>query len=195
MDLSKVPEFADFMIGHQVYLNPTMLARYGFLSERAGAFYEEDKELLATDLFRNIPAGFQSEILNGDLKGEKMSASERQRLERGLKNVNYFVREFSARGGLLLAATDTGDSRVPGISMHRELQLLVDAGVTPYRALLGATRFPAELMKKADSIGTVQEGRQADVLLISSNPLENIAATRDIRYVIRKGIIQRKPSQ
>jgi imidazolonepropionase-like amidohydrolase len=48
-------------------------------------------------------------------------------------------------------------------------------------------------MKKADLIGTLAEGRQADILVLGSSPVENIAATKDILYVIRKGRIARAP--
>ncbi len=86
-----------------------------------------------------------------------------------------------------------GNSRMPGISIHREMQLFADAGVAPYKALLGATRYPAEMMRKADLIGTLEEGKQADILVLGSNPAGDIAATKDLRYVIRKGKIVRAP--
>ena len=73
------------------------------------------------------------------------------------------------------------------------MQLLVEAGVTPYAALLGATRYPAELLRKEELIGTVQEGKQADLLIVLANPLQDIAATEDIEYVIKKGVIERRP--
>ena len=71
--------------------------------------------------------------------------------------------------------------------MHREMQLLVDAGVSPGRVLLGATRFPAEMLRKNDLIGTIETAKQADMLLLGSNPVVDIANSKDIQYVIRKG--------
>jgi imidazolonepropionase-like amidohydrolase len=87
-----------------------------------------------------------------------------------------------------------GNSRIPGISLHREMQLFVDAGVPPYKALLGSTRYAAEMMRMADTIGTLEEGKQADIVVLGANPVQDIAATQDLRYVIRKGRIVRSAS-
>ncbi len=122
-----------------------------------------------------------------------MPAEERRMHEKAYENVKVLLKEFSSQGGLLLAASDATQRSMPGLATHREVQLLVEAGVTPYAALLGATRYPAELLRKEELIGTVQEGRQADLLIVSANPLQDIAATEDIEYVIKKGVIERRP--
>jgi imidazolonepropionase-like amidohydrolase len=193
MDFNKVPEFIKLMVENGVYLNPTMVGRYGAVSARAQEFYEEDKQLLETEVFAKVPQAHRERYLNGSLSARNLPPAEKARRQKGYENVQRFVREFSEAGGLLLAATDMGNSRMPGIALYREMQMLVDAGVSPYKALLGATRYAAGFMKKADLIGTLAEGRQADILVLGSSPVENIAATKDILYVIRKGRIARAP--
>ena len=191
MDFDKVQELIQLMVRNDVYLNPTLLGRYGAMSPRVEEFYDEDQRLLETELFSKVPKEIVARYLNNGRPRNDMPPEERARREKGYANVQRFVREFSEQRGLLLAGTDMGNSRIPGISIHREMQLFVDAGVPPYKALLGATRYAAEMMRKADMIGTLEEGKQADILVLGSNPVEDIAATQDLRYVIRKGQIVR----
>ena len=93
-----------------------------------------------------------------------------------------------ARGVKLLAGSDAGiDVTQPGASLHDELELLVRSGLTPFDALLGATRTAAEYLGQASEIGTIGVGREADLILIRANPLQNIKTTRDIDAVIVNG--------
>lgn len=72
--------------------------------------------------------------------------------------------------------------------------MLADAGITPYRVLLGATRWPAEMTYKDDSIGTIEEGKQADIAILDSDPVADINNSRDILYVIKSGTVLRSPT-
>ncbi len=63
---------------------------------------------------------------------------------------------------------------IPGVSAHEELRELVDAGLTPYQAILAGTRNAAESMNAANEFGTVTVGKHADLILVEGNPLENI---------------------
>jgi len=193
VDFAKASELIQLMVKEGVYLNPTLVGRYGAVSPRAQEFYEEDKKLLETELFAKVPESHRERYLNGSLSARNLSPEEKARRLKGYENVQRFIREFSEQGGLLLAATDMGNSRMPGIALYREMQLLVDAGVPPYKALLGATRYAAAMMRKSDLIGTLAAGQQADILVLGSNPAEEIAAVKEIRYVIRKGKIVRAP--
>ena len=88
----------------------------------------------------------------------------------------------------ILAGTDSGDVYcVPGFSLHEELALLVDAGLTPRDALRAATTGPAEYLGLTDSLGSIVEGKIADFVLLEANPLEDIRSTRRIRAVVRNG--------
>jgi imidazolonepropionase-like amidohydrolase len=93
------------------------------------------------------------------------------------------------RGGAkLLVGTDSGIDRTqPGSSIHDELDQLVKAGLTPFEALLGATRTAAEYLGQTDAIGTIAVGREADLLLLNANPLDEIGSTRKIAAVIQRG--------
>ena len=75
----------------------------------------------------------------------------------------------------------------PGYSLHEELSLLVEAGLTPLEAINAATVRPAEYFNFDDHLGRIEEGYEADLLILDANPLENIRWTVDISSVIKSG--------
>ena len=103
------------------------------------------------------------------------------------------VRLANEVGVTLLAATDVGvPLQVPGISLHVELESLVEAGLTPLEALRTATINPARVLGLADSLGTVEPGKLADLVLLDANPLESISNVRRIRAVVADGRLYRR---
>jgi imidazolonepropionase-like amidohydrolase len=95
---------------------------------------------------------------------------------------------FSA-GVPFMAGTDTaaGVHIFPGFSLHDELALFVRAGLTPMQALQTATLNPAKFMDRLADLGTVEQGKLADLVLLDASPLEDIANTRKIRAVVLAG--------
>jgi imidazolonepropionase-like amidohydrolase len=92
-------------------------------------------------------------------------------------------------GVALLAGSDSLDRYVfPGFALHRELELLNEAGLTPLEALQTATRNPARFLEREKDTGTIREGAQADLVLLEGNPLEKISNTTRIAAVIRDGV-------
>jgi len=79
------------------------------------------------------------------------------------------------------------DQAVPGHSLHRELELYVQAGFTPLEALQAATIVPARAMKLDKELGTIEVGKRADFLLVDGDPLADIHALRRIRVVVAAG--------
>ncbi len=89
------------------------------------------------------------------------------------------------RAGIpIVAGTDKG---VPGHSLHRELELYVQAGLTPLEAIQTATINPARAMKLEHEVGTVEAGKRADMILIDGNPLDDIRNIRNVSHVIING--------
>ncbi len=75
----------------------------------------------------------------------------------------------------------------PGFSLHDELRLFVQAGFTPLEALQTATRNPAQYLGVIDSLGTIEKGKIANLVLLTANPLEDIGNTRKIEAVVLEG--------
>ena len=93
-----------------------------------------------------------------------------------------------------LAGTDTPNPYCfPGFSLHDELGLLVEAGLTPMQALQAATRNAARFMGREQELGTVETGKLADLVLLNANPLKNIANTRRIDAVVFGGRLLARP--
>jgi imidazolonepropionase-like amidohydrolase len=88
----------------------------------------------------------------------------------------------------ILAGTDTGTTYIfPGFSLHDELALLVRAGIGPLHALQAATREPARYLGLEDSLGTVQRGKIADLVVLDADPLADIRNTQKIHAVLTRG--------
>ena len=98
------------------------------------------------------------------------------------------TRDLRNAGVKLLAGTDMPQAFVyPGFSLHRELELLVRSGLTPLEALRAATYNPAEFLGALDSLGTIAQGKLADLILLDADPLTDIRNTRRISVVIANG--------
>jgi imidazolonepropionase-like amidohydrolase len=108
------------------------------------------------------------------------AATARSRLERGLR----IVKALHDAGVPIVAGTDEG---VPGHSVHREIELYVEAGLTPLEALQAATIVPARAMKLDAELGTVEKGKRADLAILDASPLESIRNIRTVRWTITDG--------
>jgi len=96
--------------------------------------------------------------------------------------------EMRKAGVRFMAGTDTAAPNVlPGFSLHEDLAFLVQAGLTPMEALQAATRNPAEFLGHLDSQGTIAAGKNADLVLLDANPLDDIHNTQKIRAVVVRG--------
>ena len=95
------------------------------------------------------------------------------------------IRELHRSGIQLLIGTD--DST--GVSVHRELELYVDAGITPSETLALATMGAARYLQQSERVGRIQAGMYADFLLVPGDPTTDISAIRQIRLVSSRGVI------
>jgi imidazolonepropionase-like amidohydrolase len=94
------------------------------------------------------------------------------------------------QGGLLLAGLDpTGiGGVVAGFGDQREVELLVEAGFTPIEAIHIATYNGAQYLGDLDKIGTIQPGKQADLVVIKGDPSRNIGDIENVEMVFKDGI-------
>jgi len=98
------------------------------------------------------------------------------------------AKDLHDAGARMLAGSDALAVGVfPGFGLHDELESMVDAGLTPAEALVSATLEPARYLQATDSLGTIEPGKVADLVLLGGNPLEDIRNTRRIQAVIVRG--------
>jgi len=96
------------------------------------------------------------------------------------------LRELHKQGLTIVAGTDQD---VPGYSLHRELEIYVQAGFTPMEALQAATIVPARVLNMDKELGTLEIGKRADMVLLDADPLADIRNTRHIAKTISGGTV------
>lgn len=187
MDTSKFPALIHKMVANKMYLNPTLGADQGKLSKHREEFDRANAAFWKTSVTNNIPEASRGSYLPTykPFKGED-AAHEIE----GYKKELRFVKEFVDAGGKVMAGSDSGALPNPyGLALHFEMQMLVEAGLTPMQAIQAATSWGMEAWRKNQEAGTVSAGKRADLVILNRNPLEDIAATRDIDQVIKSGVV------
>jgi len=102
------------------------------------------------------------------------------------RKIAYFMRAVGA-GVKFATGTDTGAPRVFHHELALELELMVQVGLSPEQALRAATVSCAELMGWSDALGTLTPGKEADIVLVEGNPLDDVSAARRVRSVFKGG--------
>jgi imidazolonepropionase-like amidohydrolase len=174
-------------------LDPTLVlfaARPAAIGDDAGDTTMDDPE--RTPLLPLLPAPVAEELQSrwAERRQAAASASEnaKARSRRCWENILQLVGGFHAAGGRVLAGTDCPNvAIVSGFSLHRELELLVRAGLSPMAALRAASRRAAERLDRQDVFGAIKSGLSADAVLLSADPLADIRNTRRIELVLAGG--------
>ncbi|WP_338450063.1 DPP IV N-terminal domain-containing protein [Niallia oryzisoli] len=96
------------------------------------------------------------------------------------------LKDIIDAGGVVINGTDSPLVTM-GFSTHAELMAMTEYGMTPYEALRTATYYPAKKMGVEDDLGTIEEGKIADLVFVKGNPLENIKDTVNVQMVMKDG--------
>ena len=143
-------------------------------------------ELAMDDRLKYIPAQFRDQWYNGMRQRNINPVSENGKLL--LKKRIEIVGLMYRAGVNILAGSDFMNPYVyPGFSLHDELELFVQSGLSPLEALQTTTINPAKFFNKEKMFGTVEKDKYADLVLLDENPLENINNVRKIYAVIVNG--------
>ena len=195
LDLDNAEGIIESLVANDVYVNPTMFGRYGYFADSMQGEADRDFESFKFGgLFSDLPQTDKDGVRAWWARADNLDAGTLETYHEGYAKVKAFLKLFSEAGGKVLVATDSGEVRLVGIGLHREMRMLADAGIAPYRVLLGATRWPAEMIDKDDSIGTLEAGKQADILIFGADPAADMKHSQDLRYVIKSGVVLRSPS-
>jgi imidazolonepropionase-like amidohydrolase len=171
-------DFGQFAARHGVFVIPTLSVLYAACGRPDGPSL-----LKEADTMRQVKPQFRN-LLNVPAAASKLSCDAAPEA----------IRQLFAAGVPLLAGTDSpGLGTTYGASLHRELEHLVNAGLTPTAALAAATSAIARAFRMSDR-GRVRTGMRADLLLVDGDPSKHIRATRNIVAIWKRGVrVQRAP--
>lgn len=182
LDESKIPALVDMVKKSGIYVTPT---NFFFISS-FGLAYTDEKYRSRPD-YKYIPA----EILPERWRVKEMNRNMKippESLERYVYLRKKMVYELWKGGVPLMAGSDSPEwFLVPGFSIHDELDMFVQAGLSSYAALQTATVNPAAYLGL--NKGTIEAGKQADLVLLDKNPLASIGHTRTIYAVVKNGVL------
>ena len=176
------PAFIQTLKQRNVGYIPTLtrdVAVYEF--EATPAYYNEPFFARGLAVYRNDLAEVQNPAFQEKVRGSSEAQQMKKAVEQGMRNIKRL-----ADGGVDIAmGTDSGAvvGRWQGYNEHREIELMVKAGLTPMQALVAATGAAARVLKIDAQLGTLQVGKAADFIVLGANPLTDIRNTRQIESV------------
>jgi hypothetical protein len=173
-DTAPDPHWGEFVAAHHAFVVPTLSVNETITGVPSGASLVTDPRLAPYIMLPtavNLNRGFSRIVIKLDFA-----------------NALESVRLVHAAEAPILAGSDAPNpGTAHGASMHRELELLVKAGLTPTEALAAATSVPAKTFH-LDDRGVIAAGKRADLLLVKGDPTRDITATRDIVAVWKLGV-------
>ena len=176
-------QFAQMMLDNGTWLSPTLIAMEKILSQSRSL-----EELRASTELKYIHPLLQSKWLTANSYNRNSSP---ERIVHFQKMVDFHIRLVKAcksAGVPMVAGTDAGISGVvPGFSLLDELELLGKAGLSPIEVIAAATRLPAQWLGIDSIAGTIEAGKDADLVLLDASPLHDIKNVRRLSGVLIKG--------
>jgi imidazolonepropionase-like amidohydrolase len=182
-DPAKSKEAIKLLKNDDVWICPTYTAHKGFMRDFDPS-YTDDKRLAF------MPENFVTRWT----ANKKKPLTEKQVAQWNSDKLWYArvlteSKKYKENGIKFLAGTDVANFFVyPGFSLHEELEIFVnEAGFSPLEALRTATINPAEFLNLENQLGTVEEGKSANLVILNKNPLENISNTKSIDGIVLSG--------
>jgi hypothetical protein len=162
-----------FIKDHHVVIDPTL------------GVFEMSFRSIKDDITVMEPAFYTLPLpLQALLKNTGQDTTGARKFKPLYESMVMIVKKLHDAGITIVAGTDQG---FPGFSVPRELELYVQAGLTPADAIQTATIVPARVMGLDKTTGSIEEGKQADLIIVDGDPLKNIRDIRKVTTVIKAG--------
>ncbi len=187
MEPEKFDDLIALFVQKGVFVNPTLMLDYAGVSRHREEWLKEDAAL--GPQLKNVRQYLKEGWI--DFCYTVKPGREAQTKE-GFRKASEFLTRFVKAGGIVLTGTDAGRRNVPGLSLHQEMEILVEAGLSPMDVIKGSTIYAARFFGKEREIGSVEAGKNADLLILDGDPLANIANTRKIAYVVHNGQVVKR---
>jgi len=164
-----------------------------FTRDLAQFVYEETPDFLNDPFFLRRIDAYRPQmtmLIDPARQEETRNSAQRQAMKPALEQGKRNLKTLSDAGVLIAMGSDSGANlgQWQGYFEHVELEMMVEAGLSPTQALVSATGDAARAMQLDQELGTLQPGRRADLLVLNANPVDDIRATREIDSVWIGGI-------
>jgi len=175
------------LVEKKVAIVPTLITWFRVASDHRAAFAAEDATYSRIEALRYVPERVLQMWRTSSIY-EPKNDEDLQRFRMAYQKMSRFLKAFHDAGGLLLAGSATGES-VPGLSLHREMLMLVELGLSAGEVIEIVTRHNAEFLRKDKELGTIAVGKLADVIVVDRDPLQDISNIGTISAVLKDGAI------
>lgn len=190
MDRDMARDLIDLMVREDVFIESCLTYTFRHVHDRVDEYRESDHILLSQPDLQYIPERIRVNVLDYTLL-DKVTDEELELMQKGYRNFQWFTKTLVDAGGKVILGPDTTSlnhaTMLPGVTTLREMQLLVDSGLTPMQAIMAGTIWPAQRLGKDEDLGSVEEGKLADLLVLPRNPLDDITAYQEIEMVMQDG--------
>ncbi|MGH9903807.1 MAG: amidohydrolase family protein, partial [Pyrinomonadaceae bacterium] len=181
----KFAPLVKLLVEEKVAIIPTLVTWFRVASDRRPAYAREDAVYAGRAELRYVPEWVRGMWQTSAIY-EPKDAGDAERFRTAYAKMSRFLRMFRERGGTLLAGSATS-VMVPGASLHREMEMLVDLGLSPREVVETATRRNAEFLRRDKEIGTVAVGKLADIIVVERDPRADISNIRRVAVVMKDG--------
>jgi imidazolonepropionase-like amidohydrolase len=179
-------EIIKAMVGKDIHWSPAWATQFRALSPRAAEMKKRELAMLKNPRLSYLPP-YNLEAVEGYFAGfEKMTPERREALDKAYKMVQDFARRYVAAGGKMHSGSDPG-SLLPAYGQHAELELAIDAGLSPLLAIQSASLNVAQTWGKDKDYGSVEKGKVADLVIVRGDVLNDISATQNVERVFSDG--------
>jgi hypothetical protein len=174
------------MVEKNVHWSPTWATWFRPLSSHAADMKQRELALLRNPQLKYLPAYILKDTESFFAKYEKMAPEKRNEVLSGYKMLQDFVRRFAAAGGKIHSGSDPNHV-LAGYGVHVELEMLVEAGLTPIQAIQTASQNVAQAWGKDKEYGSVEKGKIADLVIVRGDPRQHISDTQNVEMVFMEG--------
>ena len=174
------------MVEKKVHWSPTWATWFRPLSKYAPEMKRRELALLKDPRLRYLPSYILKDTESFFAKYEKASEEKRNQLLTGYRMIQDFVRRFAAAGGKIHSGSDPNHV-LAGYGVHAELEMVVEAGLTPIQAIQTASLNVAQAWNKDKDYGSIEKGKVADLVIVRGDPRQDISDTQNVEMVFMEG--------
>jgi hypothetical protein len=207
-DQRRIDQMIKDAVAKGTYLNPTLMYEMGSQSRLASKFQTELRSLFQNETLmsyfpKNLADGAVFKLQaarNFSRKYENLVAfsllppADRKQFSEAYKLCGQLLKKWVAAGGRIMAGTDDPSSGFAGLTLHMEMEMLVESGLTAMQALQSATGWGSSALLTSrrkpvtkPQVGVLAEGAYADLVVLNANPLDNMANSKKIDRVMKGG--------